>query len=162
MQPSSVSDPDYNLWVSLARTREALYKARKKELAQYSIPPRQAAVLPVVEAIGHEATPAELSRWLARESHSVSELLNRMEKQGLLRKIKDLDRKNQVRVELTQKGREAYHQVMKRESIHNIMSVLSEEQRQKLMSYLQLLGNAAMKELVTERKITYTPFPPSE
>ncbi len=159
METLSIADQDYNLWVLLARTREAMFKARRKELDRYNIPPRQAAVLFVIEAIGDKAIPAEISRWLARESHSVSELLGRMEKQGLVQRIKDLDRKNLVRVVLTEKGRKAYYQVMKRESIHKIMSVLSEEQRQQLRSCLQTLGNAALKELEIAREMPFPPFP---
>jgi len=33
-----------------------------------------------------------------------------MGKEGLVRKVKDLDRKNQVRLVLMEKGREAYYQ----------------------------------------------------
>ncbi len=122
-------------------------KARWEELAQYNVPPVQAAVLFIIQAIGYRATPAEISRWFFRQSHSVSELLSRMEKGGLVRKVKDLDRKNLVRVELTEKGRETYHQSMKRVSIHNIMSSLSEEEHQQLRSCLQKLRDKALKEI---------------
>ena len=104
-----------------------MYKARTRELFQYGITPAEAAVLVIVQAIGEKATPAEISRWLFREPHSISGLLARMEKQGLVRKVKDLDRKNLVRVVITEKGQQAYQQSTKRESIHRIMSSLSEE-----------------------------------
>ena len=104
-------DRDYNLWVLLAHTRQAMFRARQKELREYNISARHAAVLFAIESIGDETTPAEISRWLFREQHSVFEVLRRMEKQGLIRKTKDLDRKNQVRVQLTEKGRETYYQL---------------------------------------------------
>ena len=150
-------DRDYNLWVLLAHTRQAMFRARQKELRQYNISARHAAVLFAIESIGDETTPAEISRWLFREQHSVFEVLRRMEKQGLIRKTKDLDRKNQVRVQLTEKGREAHNQSTERESIHEIMSSLSEEERHQLRSYLHRLRNAALKRLGIEREITF-PF----
>ena len=108
------------LWVLLAQTREAMYKARKKELSRYSISPRQVAVLATIKAIGDKATPAEISRRLVRESHSVGGILDRMEKQGLIRRDKDLERRNLVRVSITEKGQQVYSQVANKESICKI------------------------------------------
>jgi len=44
--------------------------------------------------------------------------------------VKDLDRKNMIRVALTEKGREAIHNARKMESIHKIMSSLTKEEHQ--------------------------------
>ena len=79
MQGASSADKDYELWVLLHQTKDAVYKARDKELMELGISPIMAAVLVIVEAIDGPATPAEISRWLFRESHTVSGLLQRME-----------------------------------------------------------------------------------
>jgi len=152
-------DQDYELWVLLAQVRETMFKARQKELQRYNISPRQSAVLFIINAIGDKVTPAEVSRWLLRESHSVSEILSRMEKQGLLRKVKNLDRKNLVGVELTEKGIEAYNQSLRRESIHRIMSYLSDEERRQLYAILKTLRDRALRESGKELRIL---FPPSK
>ena len=140
------------LWVLLAQTREAMYKARKKELSRYSISPRQVAVLATIKAIGDKATPAEISRRLVRESHSVGGILDRMEKQGLIRRDKDLERRNLVRVSITEKGQQVYSQVANKESICKIVSALSPRQRQQLMSCLEILQSTALREI--DRKET--------
>jgi DNA-binding MarR family transcriptional regulator len=150
-------DKDYELWVLLAQAREAMYKARQEELRRYNLSPRQSAVLFIIRAIGDKVTPAEISRWLLRESHSVSEIISRMEKQGLLKKVRDLDRKNLVRIELTEKGSEAYNQAIKRESIHTIVSALSDEERRQFSSTLKTIRDRALKETGKELR---TPFPP--
>ena len=144
------NDKDYDLWLLLGHTRDAIHKARQKELNKYDIFARQSAVLLSIQIIGDKATPAEISRLLLREPHGISEFLARMEKAGLVRKVKDLKRKNQVRVVVTKKGHDAYRQASKRESIHRIMSVLSEEEQQKLTSYLKKLLSGALKELGIE------------
>ena len=146
------ADQDYNLWWLLLLMRRIMYKARARELFQYGITPEQAAILFIVQAIGEKATPAEISRWLFREPHSISGLLARMEKEGLVRKVKDLDRKNLVRVVITEEGQQAYQQSTKRESIHKIMSSLSEEDHQQLRSYLEVLQNKALQELGVNHK----------
>ncbi len=135
------------LWVLLAQTREAMYKARKKELSRYSISPRQVAVIATIKAIGDKATPAEISRRLVRESHSVGTILDRMEKQGLIRRDKDLERRNFVRVSITEKGQQVYSQVANKESICKIVSALSPRQRQQLMSCLEILRSTALREI---------------
>ena len=152
----SSNDQDYRLWVLLNQVRDAVLKARQKELNQYNISASQAAVLLVIEAIGPKATPAEISRRVFRKPHSVSGILSRMEKKGLVRRLKDLDRKNLTRVVFTEKGREAYYQSTKRESIRQIMSSLPEEERKQLTSSLQTLRDKALGELGVRRPL---PFP---
>jgi DNA-binding MarR family transcriptional regulator len=150
-------DEDYKLWVLLNQATDAALRARQKELDRYGISVAQATVFFVIQAIGEKATPAEITRWLLRESHTVTELLNRMEKEGLVTKTKDLERKNMVRVSITEKGRQAYEQSTKRKSIHKVMSSLSQEERQQLRSYLERLRNKALGDLTAER--TKPPFP---
>ena len=119
---------------------------------RYRISRTQISVLSIIQAIGNKATPAEISRRLFREPHSVSGLINRMEKQGLVRKTNDLDRKNLVRVVLTDKGKLLYERSAVRKSIQKIMSYLSEEECQRLKSYLERLRNKALRELGVSRK----------
>jgi len=77
-----------------------------------------------------------------------------MEKQGLVRRVRDLDRKNQVRIVITEKGQQAYNQSTRRKSIQRIMSALSDEERQQLKSFLQTLKDRALDELEMVRQRT--------
>jgi DNA-binding MarR family transcriptional regulator len=150
-------DEDYKLWVLLNQAADTTLRARQKELDRYGISSAEAALLFAVQAIGERATPAEITRWLLREPHTVTELLNRMEKGGLVKKSKDLERKNLVRVSITEKGRQAYEQSTKRKSIHKVISSLSQQERQQLRLYLEKLRNKALGELREERP--KPPFP---
>ena len=145
-------DEDYNLWVLLHQTTDAALRARQKELDQFDISVIEVGVLVVTQAIGEKATPSEISRRIFREPHTVSALLNRMEKRGLVRKTQNLDRKNLVRVSITEKGQQAYDKSTRRKSIRKIMSSLSEEERRQLRSCLEKLQNKAFKELIVEYK----------
>ncbi len=146
------ADQDFDLLVALSHTTNAIVRARERELHRYSITYMQAAVLFTIKAIGDQATPAEIARWLFREPHSVSGLLARMEKAGLIVKTKDLKRKNMVRVSLTKSGEQAYEQSIKRESIHQIMASLSKEERELLRSGLRVLRKKALQELGINRR----------
>ena len=152
------TDIDYNLWWLMVHVRRAMYKARAKELFQYGITPEESAVLFIVNAIGRRATPAEISRWLLREPHSTSGLIDRMVKEGLVRKVKDLERKNMVRVAITEKGQQLYNQSTKRESIHRIMSSVPRDECQQIWECLRKLRDRALEEIGIVRK---PPFPPS-
>lgn len=149
-------DRDFKLWVLLHQTRDAVHKSAEKELRRFGLSPMEAALLFAVHAIGERATPAEISRWLFRESHSVSGLLDRMEKKGLVKRSKDLDRKNLVRISLTDKSAEFCGTYAEMKVIDRILGALSEEERQRLAAYLKRLRDRALEDLGIEREL---PFP---
>ena len=142
----TTEDQDYDLWLLLRRTSHVVLKNRERELGQYGLSAVQMGVLVLVEDLGNKAIPAEIARHLLREPHSVSGLLTRMEAQGLVKKVRDLDKANLVRIALTDQGRQALRQSKKRESIHRVMSVLSEKERRALMSSLKKMRDEAIKE----------------
>ena len=152
-------DRDYNLWVLLHQVSDIIFNAREEELRQYNLPATQAEVLFVIKAIGDKVTPAQISRMIFRRPHSVSGILDRMAKAGLVKKTKDLHRRNLVRVTVTAKGQQAYKQALKRKSVQKIMSSLSEGERQKLKSFLETLRNKGLKELgIDPRKLPSPKF----
>jgi len=152
MPELSEADRDYNLWALLRQVSDIMFNAREEELRQYDLPATQAEVLFVIKTIGDKVTPAQISRWIFRRPHSVSGIIDRMEKAGLVRRAKDMDRKNWVRVTLTEKGQQAYKQSLKRKSIQKIMASLSEAERQKLKFLLETLRTKGLKELGIDAK----------
>ena len=155
MKKQISTDKDYDLWVLTDHYWIAMFAARERELRKYGISAMQAEVLYIVDCIGSEATPAEIARWLLRRAHSVSGLLQRMEKDGLIVKTKDLSRKNMVRVTITDKGKKALKQSLKRESIKRVAAVLSEEDRERLYGYMKKLRDKAAKVAKISHPVTY-------
>lgn len=137
----------YTLWDLFGRTRHLGYRLRQKELQPYGITPRQAAMLRVISSLGKKAIPAEISRWLGREGHTVSSNLNAMERRGLIKKTKDLEKKNLVRIALTNKGRQAWRHALKHKSMDTLFSVLTDKERRELRSILLKMQERAEKEL---------------
>jgi len=149
---SSLMEQIYDLWILLTQTRDAIHQIRRKELSLYSVPIRQAYVLYIIKLIGNSATPAEISRYLFREPHSVSEILTRMETDGLLRKVKDLDKKNLTRIVLTDEGQRIYEQTKQRRRLNRVFSALSSEQKQQLYQLLWKTRDQALKELGAKKR----------
>jgi DNA-binding MarR family transcriptional regulator len=142
-------DEYYRLWLLLAQTRSAIFKVRHKKVGRY-LHPNQAAALVAIWAYEGQATPAVLSRHLFLEPNSVSELIIRMEKKGLVTKKRDRNKGNIVRVSITKKGREVCRQAMGQDLIRRIMSSLSGEQREQFRSCLSILFRRALEELGME------------
>ena len=69
----------------------------------------ESTILIHIDKLGKKATPVELSRQLLRKHHSITGLLLRMEKKGLIIRNKDLKRKNMIRVSMTDKGKAMFH-----------------------------------------------------
>ena len=145
-----------DFWVLLGWTRDTLRRVRQKELSPHGIGPDQAAVLQLVHNFGGTATTTEVSPYLLRERHSVHELLARMQRVGLLEKINNPDRKHGVKVVLTDRGRQAYRHVKRREIFGRILATLSEEDREQLRSYLMTLLKASRREIGEVEEVSVT------
>jgi len=149
-------DDYYRLWLLLSQTRSAVFKLRHKKVGQY-LHPNQAAALVSIWALEGRVTPAALSRRLFLEPHTVSELIIRMEKKGLVTKRKDAKKGNTVRISITKTGRQVCRRAMGQELIRDIMSSLTEAQREQLWSSLSTLYREVLKELGIEGDILLLP-----
>ena len=103
------NDTDFALWILINVAREFVHDIRDKELKKNGISVRQAGIL---YAITHDlkdyAKPSDLARVSNRKPNSISPLIDRMERKGLIKKDKDLQKKNVIRITLTEKGKEAH------------------------------------------------------
>ena len=139
-----VLPPEYQIWFALHDVDTGVLKAIEKELRPFAISPSAAGLMYVLKASGKPTTLNELSRWLFRRPHSVSELVARMARQGLVKKVKDPKRKGSVRVKLTQKGDTVLRQYMKQmKVVHTIVSCLSKRETDVFMKCLEKLRKKA-------------------
>ena len=129
----------------LNRARDLLLDTRQKELAPYYISSRQAYILFILYNLGHKATLAELAKLNEREINTLSVQMTRMEKEGLVKKVRELPKSTLLRFELTEKGIDVYKNTSKMRADKTIMSVLSEEECQQLISSLQKIITKAEK-----------------
>ena len=141
------SDPDYSLWYTIRRAHEAIHKVRKSEIRPYKLSTVETGVLLIVHKAKNDITPAEISRQLLKDPHSISQLLSRMEKKGLLTNAKGYPKKNMVQVKLTEKGKRAFKLSESGNKVGNIMNVLSDKEKKQLVTYLDKLRERAMEEL---------------
>jgi DNA-binding MarR family transcriptional regulator len=130
---------EYNVWRVFRRTNDIMVRIREKDLSRYGLSLRLSSVLYFVNLLGDRATPAEVARRRYRSPNSISNFLIRIERDGLVERHKDLDKKNQVRAILTEKGEQAYRQSTRRESIRRIFRRLSPGEMKQFATYLEKL-----------------------
>jgi DNA-binding MarR family transcriptional regulator len=128
---------DNNVWWLLDNAKSAISRLRDMELAKINITPEQAAILTIL-AKGDKSTITEISEYWLRQRNSVSTLINRMEKQGLVKKIKYPHIK-ELEIVITPKGQSLNSRIT-RQSVYQVFEVLSVEEKQVLAHYLKLLA----------------------
>lgn len=146
---------DYIAWTIMRNVGHLMERVRDRELAKYGLNARQAGLLRHIKALGDEATPVQIARTMFKEPTSVSAIIIRMEKQGLVKRVKDCRKKNQVRVYLTERGEKAHRNASRRKSVKRIMSRLSEENREHLLAALLELRRSTLDEFMKTSKISY-------
>jgi DNA-binding MarR family transcriptional regulator len=134
-------------------------KLRNMEMNKQGILPVQAYMLFIIQSMGNATTPAELSRFVYQQRNSVSDILKRMEKQGLITKEKASKGNGRILVKMSEKGKRILQLSTQREHLHNVMSALNETKRRHLESLLELLRDRAIGELSVYQK---TCLPPSQ
>jgi DNA-binding MarR family transcriptional regulator len=150
-------DEILDILLLIRRTRDVLQVARQKELLKHGITPEHAAVLHILSDLGGSARPMDISLWLFRKRQSAHDLLDRMEKAGLIRKTNDPRRKNGILVVLTGQGRLLYKESSKLSLPAKIISSLSKQERKQLKKALERLLTAGQKETSIEDKLPLRP-----
>lgn len=140
-------DPNMTLWVLFDQSRDLVAKARELELNHFDLTIAQAANLFILlnNNNGRGLTINEISNWNGREPNSVLNLVNRMEKNGLIKKSRNPGQTKAI-ISITDKGRELYSNAT-RLSIEMIFSVLSEVDKEQLQSCLKKI-RAKSRELL--------------
>ena len=140
------TDPGFSLWRVLDHTRFIIARSREKELGRYGLTPEQSHVLDILQESNGSTTINQLVELTQRQHHSISTLIDRMTKQGLVSKRKGRDDRRRYEVFITPKGRELA-ETMSRESISAIFSILSDAEMTNLRAVLRRLEVRAREEL---------------
>lgn len=145
-EQAPIQDEYFMLWVLVAQNRDAILRARERDYARFGISNERRAVLFIIQNNGGRATPVEIARDLFRELHSITEMLARMEKDGLVEKHKGSGR-SKIEVTLTEKGLDVFNQSLHSETNKRIFSVLTPEERERFASYLWKLRRKVLQDL---------------
>ena len=102
-------------------------------------------VLLILTTNGGRMTPSKIAEWTLRERHNITTLVNRLERDRLVRTERNNRDKRSVNVILTDKGREVLSQAapVAREIVNQVMSSISEGDAVLLEKLLRVLRQNA-------------------
>jgi DNA-binding MarR family transcriptional regulator len=133
-------------WSMLHRVRDVLMRCEDERFGQYGLTSEQYAVLVTVKYENGSARPVDMARWLGRSPNSVSMIVDRMVKAGLLRRARGRRDRREVRVMLTSKAEDALKPatVAGLEFIKKLMSPLSDGNLSTLVRLLETVRHEAL------------------
>jgi MarR family 2-MHQ and catechol resistance regulon transcriptional repressor len=126
------------LWLLLRRVGDSLALCQDSVFSKYGLTTEQFGVLSSIKSRG-PLRPSDLSHILERTPNSISMLIDRMVKAGLVRRTRDRKDRRTVTVSLTGKGEAAVEPAIPAgwEFIHQILSSLSPDDQRSFASMLE-------------------------
>jgi len=127
------------LWLLVHRVRDAFFLCEDSVFAEHGLTTEQFTLLAAVKGAGGSLKPSEIAGIMDRSPNSVSMLVDRMVKAGLVRRIRDRKDRRVVNVMLANKGEEALEpsMVVGWELAKKILSALSDEEKNTLADLLE-------------------------
>ena len=124
------TDPVDDAWLILHQTSDSITKCEEDVFARIGIPPQQYLILMAIKRMNGPVTPTRLANWVDRNLNSIILIIDRMEKDGLIERVRDLKDRRTLRLIITEKGRQKYKKGIKpaRQLSEKILSVLSPEE----------------------------------
>jgi MarR family transcriptional regulator, 2-MHQ and catechol-resistance regulon repressor len=135
-------DLDFELWRLFDHTRFMIGRLREMELAEFGLTPEQSHVLYILVKRGGATTINDIVEITQRQHHSISTLINRMTRQGLVTKKKTTTDNRKYDVVITGRG-QALLKKLGRESIQKTFSCLTGEKREEFIASLICLRDKA-------------------
>ena len=134
------------MWTVLHQASDAASRAASKRFRPLGVSFQQVYVLLILARSASPPTCSEISRIVMRRPHTVTALLNGMQKAGLIKRVKDKGNQQLVRIVMTPKGREVWKQVLKTQLSIEFTSFLSTEEFHQVVRILKKIRDAALEQ----------------
>ena len=136
------NDPRISLHALLDRTRETISKAVELELSHCGVSGPQVKIMHTLAQGNGAMTLGDLASATIRELNSISTLVGRMQRKGLVKKVRRPG-DDKAYVTLTDKGRGIYNNTVTEQSIYLIYDALSPAEKRELGALLEKLQSKA-------------------
>jgi DNA-binding MarR family transcriptional regulator len=147
----------HQVWVSLHYTHDIVVKNEEDAFRRKAgISYQQALILMVMESFESPVTAVELARVLQRNPNTVSMILDRMEKQLLVKKVRSQIDRRLVHVRMTPTGKEKLAQAIGvgNDLVERIVTGFSVEELQVFAKFLNKITSQAAREAGLEQSPT--------
>ena len=144
LDPTSVT---LNLWLLAFQTSDVLSTCTDQLFMEYNITSEQYDVLASVKYLSDRVNITDIATWLRRSTNSISMLVDRMVKAGLVRRVRDKTDRRVVYVTLTSKGENILELASPPcwEFIKEILSPLSYEDIRTFVTLFEAINRKALE-----------------
>ena len=152
----SFNHPYLKTWLLLHQTYHLVVRSEDIVFSQVGITTQQHSVLMAIRYMQSPVTPKDVANWLDRNPNGISMLIDRMVKDGLVERIRDLRDRRSVRLEITEKGNTRLDEAtfIGWQLIENILSSVQEDELVLLTDLLEKVREKAFDNLNPDRNIT--------
>jgi DNA-binding MarR family transcriptional regulator len=130
---------DKGSWILLRQAYNLIFRCEDRVFSEYDLTTEQHTVLMAIKNISGPVRITDIARWLDRSVNSVSMIIDRMVKAGLVKRTRDRKDRRTVFVTLTKKAEDAYFPATTAgwDLVQEIMSPLSNEDKRTLIRLLE-------------------------
>jgi DNA-binding MarR family transcriptional regulator len=135
------------LWGRLYQTYSLLKMCEDQTFEQYGLTTEQYGVLAAIAFLGGTARVTDIAQWLERSPNSITMLVERMVKVGLVKRTRSRADRREVRVVNTAKGNAAFKpaNVAGYDVISRVLSPIPYEDRETLLKLLGTVRNEMLE-----------------
>jgi DNA-binding MarR family transcriptional regulator len=132
---------DKGAWVLLRQVPNLVSRCEDRVFSEYEITRERHGVLMAMKHIDGPVRPTDVARWLDLSTNSVSMIIDRMVKAGLVKRVRDRKDRRTVFLSITSKAEKAYvlASVAGWELIQEILAPLSDKDKRTLIKLLETL-----------------------
>ncbi|MGB5925470.1 MAG: MarR family transcriptional regulator [Dehalococcoidia bacterium] len=132
---------DKGAWILLRQVPNLLSRCEDRVFSEYEITRERHGVLMAMKHIDGPVRPTDVARWLDLSVNSVSMIIDRMVKAGLVKRVRDRKDRRTVFLTITSKAEKAYvlASVAGWELIQEILAPLSDKDKRTLIKLLETL-----------------------
>jgi len=144
-------DQRLQTWPLCHHTYDSIYRCEEAVFAKKGLSTQQHAVLIAIKHIERPVTVSELAHWLERNQNGISTFVDRMVKDGLVSRKRDLPDRRSVQLVMTKKGKDLLEQAtMSGLSADNLRMLdgILERMREKAFGYLN--PDKSLEEIKTD------------
>jgi DNA-binding MarR family transcriptional regulator len=134
-------------WFLTHRTRDVLRTCEDQIFGEYGLTTEQYAVLAIIKYLDAPVRITDIARWSGRSTNSVSMIIDRMVKAGLITRKRDRKDRRTVFVTITSKAENALEPATRAglEFIQEILSPLSDEDKRTFVSLHEIVKYKALQ-----------------
>jgi DNA-binding MarR family transcriptional regulator len=147
-----IPDPVANVYILFQQTSEAVSRFTETYFLKAGITRTQFSVLVLLDQCEAPPTLTELGRWMFRSKNSMTTVIDHMERDGLVQRVRDPRDKRSVRVVATEAGRALFDRGKKpsEEIVYKTLSCFEKDELDRFAEFLRMMRENVLDHLAGE------------